>query len=393
MHGVYYRSGRRQATTVFRLWLKLCLALVLALAFQHRSLAAGLQVIETTGRAVIQHQDALDEARRLALEDALYLAALQGGARIDGFSSVTTDTMINDHFVVRPTSAILDYSIINEVIDDQHFAITISAAVGRLPEPSCNERRIIHLTTLAPVISVSPDTPAWLNLAAKTLLGSLDETLDAHPGISLRRAPTRSLASLQRQQKTDPQYDYLQLTRGSLHFKQGEMLIEPRLQLAIRRHRQGIITSVYLEAMLDLAILDAASHQQISAHQTRMTIKIGQESLFRSMDILASPTRQLILRQLHNSLPAEIDALATELRCRKLTGKLQLADGRLLVELGEGHGIALNSLAVAVGTNTPYTILRVSNSGAARLELEPLDPNRDLAEIAGKSVEFMENGQ
>ena len=48
-----------------------------------------LQIITATGRAVISHSDALNEAKNSALEDALYLAALSGGAKIDGFSSVS----------------------------------------------------------------------------------------------------------------------------------------------------------------------------------------------------------------------------------------------------------------------------------------------------------------
>ena len=63
----------------------------------------------------------------MALEDALYLAA-QGGARIDGFSAVMTDSSLEDHFVIRPASRILDYTITNEVIDDLHYQVSIRAA-------------------------------------------------------------------------------------------------------------------------------------------------------------------------------------------------------------------------------------------------------------------------
>ena len=73
-----------------------------------------LQMITATGRAVITHIDALHEAKNIALEDALYLAALSGGAKIDGFSSVQADTSLDDYFVVRPSSGIIDYNIIDD---------------------------------------------------------------------------------------------------------------------------------------------------------------------------------------------------------------------------------------------------------------------------------------
>ena len=89
-----------------------------------------LRMITATGRAVISHSDALSEAKNAALEDALYLAALSGGAKIDGFSSIQADTSLDDHFVVRPSSEILDYNIIDEMHDDLHYQVTIQAAVG-----------------------------------------------------------------------------------------------------------------------------------------------------------------------------------------------------------------------------------------------------------------------
>ena len=44
--------------------------------------------VEATGRAVILDNN-IEKARRLALEDALYLASLKGGAFVDGFSSIS----------------------------------------------------------------------------------------------------------------------------------------------------------------------------------------------------------------------------------------------------------------------------------------------------------------
>ena len=69
--------------------------------------AQGLRMVMATGRAVINDQAAIHEAKNTALEDALYLAALRGGAKINGFSSVQADTSLDDHFVVRPSSEIL----------------------------------------------------------------------------------------------------------------------------------------------------------------------------------------------------------------------------------------------------------------------------------------------
>ena len=56
----------------------------------------------------------ISEKPNLALEDALYLASLKGGAKVEGFSSVSKNTIINDQSIIRPTSSILDFKIIEE---------------------------------------------------------------------------------------------------------------------------------------------------------------------------------------------------------------------------------------------------------------------------------------
>ena len=114
-----------------------------------------LQMITATGRAVISHSDALNEAKNMALEDALYLAALSGGAKIDGFSSIQADTALDDHFVVRPSSKILDYNIIDEMHDDQHYQVTVQAAVGTVEREGCQNRMVGHISMFAPSYSIN----------------------------------------------------------------------------------------------------------------------------------------------------------------------------------------------------------------------------------------------
>ena len=49
---------------------------------------------EVTGRSVILDNN-IEKARRLALEDALYLSSLKGGAFVEGFSSVSKLSLIH----------------------------------------------------------------------------------------------------------------------------------------------------------------------------------------------------------------------------------------------------------------------------------------------------------
>ena len=65
----------------------------------------------------------IDISRRRALEDALY-AALNGGAKINGYSAVSTDTSIQENLVIQPA---VKYSIIqlSQKSDDTHFIVKL----------------------------------------------------------------------------------------------------------------------------------------------------------------------------------------------------------------------------------------------------------------------------
>ena len=63
---------------------------------------------------------------------------------------------------------------------------------------------------------------------------------------------------------------------------------------------------------------------------------------------------------------------------------------QLLAQIGYNQGIKTNMLAVTSGKHTPWTMLRVVSVSANASILEPLDKARELSELDGKTVEFME---
>ena len=84
------------------------------------------KAIISEGRAVII--DGNEEiAKKRALDDALYLASLQAGAKIDGYSTVDTNTSLKENLLVRPSSSIKDFVILDESKDETHYKVKIKA--------------------------------------------------------------------------------------------------------------------------------------------------------------------------------------------------------------------------------------------------------------------------
>ena len=78
------------------------------------------------------------------------------------------------------------------------------------------------------------------------------------------------------------------------------------------------------------------------------------------------------------------------LGCQSLKDTLFLNSEQLLAQIGYNQGIKTNMLAVTSGKHTPWTMLRVVSVSANASVLEPLDKARELSELDGKTVEFME---
>ena len=77
--------------------------------------------VEATGRAVLVDGN-IDISRKRALEDALYIAALKGGANVNGFSSIGKNTVINDQAIVTAASRVIDFKIVKEIQEKEEVS-------------------------------------------------------------------------------------------------------------------------------------------------------------------------------------------------------------------------------------------------------------------------------
>ena len=83
-------------------------------------------------------------------------------------------------------------------------------------------------------------------------------------------------------------------------------------------------------------------------------------------------------------------ALAQTMLCLPLSATMTQRDGGLFVTIGARQGIGPNHLAVVSGDTSPWTILRVTKSDADGATLMPLNRQRNLAELNGQTVTFLE---
>ncbi len=363
--------------------------MLLVTCIANASPSNSFQFTTATGRAAITSNVPAELARMRALQDALYLAALQGGANINGFSAVSTDTSVQDHFVVRPSSKIIDYTILSEEKSDSQIEVSIRAAVGNLPETKCNRTRPLNMTLYRPDTYIDMNVPAWIEIYHSKLFNELTYMLDSDPLIKISNAMNVPL-SPQKLKTIDEKFDYASVLSPQIRVRPGDFAIIPSLYVSAEDRTTRFLTSRQIEIKLGLKVFSGANYDLIGEFKRSTLFENDTIALFQNLADLDKPTREDLIKVMTGLIEPLTSEMITTLGCQSLNDTLYLDAQRLTAQLGSNQGVTPNMLAITSGKHSPWTVLRVVSVSSNSSILEPLDKARELSELDGKVVEFME---
>ena len=363
--------------------------MLLVTCIANASPSNSFQFTTATGRAAITSNVPAELARMRALQDALYLAALQGGANINGFSAVSTDTSVQDHFVVRPSSKIIDYTILSEEKSDSQIEVSIRAAVGNLPETKCNRTRPLNMTIYRPDTYIDMNVPAWIEIYHSKLFNELTYMLDRDPLIKISNAMNVPL-SPKKLKTIDEKFDYASVLSPQIRVRPGDFAIIPTLYVSAEDRTTRFLTSRQIEIKLGLKVFSGANYDLIGEFKRSTLFENDTIALFQNLADLDKPTREDLIEVMIGLIEPLTSEMITTLGCQSLNDTLYLDAQRLTAQLGSNQGVTPNMLAITSGKHSPWTVLRVVSVSSNSSILEPLDKARELSELDGKVVEFME---
>jgi hypothetical protein len=358
------------------------------LAGTHALAGDDLRMVSATGRAVIIDKANVHEAKNIALEDALYLAALKGGAKIDGFSSVQADTSLDDHFVVRPSSEILDYRITNEIKDDLHYEVTVEAAVGKILERACHNRAIGHLTMFAPTMSMTRSVPGWLSTMPSTMMVDLYRQLENTTNLKLYNEAATVLDT--DKVKRDARYDYNSLMNGQPSIRDGDFSFETNIAFESFSADFAFVQSQYLRAIITTSLYAGSRLTPLGQIRDEIKLKLGERSPSLLISKLSTARRDEVKTTLLSGLQSHAKAIASATLCLPLQALIKFENDKLRVDLGMRQGIQVNRLAMVSGVGSKWSVLRVIEAGDGYSILEPLSRQRKSVDLNGKFATFLE---
>ena len=217
--------------------------LLIAQEINHKS-------IISQGRAVII--DGNEEIAKRALDDALYLASLQAGAKIDGYSSVDTNTSLKENLLVRPSSSIKDFVILEESKNETHYTVKIKAILVSINDVlNCSVRKKINLSYFRPNFIVSSKLPANMQKLPFLISQKIFENLASFDDLVLKDATNFNFNS-EKFSALPVSLDYEALVEGkSSSLKNGEFGLHTLIQL---KASKGTLTRFINKADVTLTL-------------------------------------------------------------------------------------------------------------------------------------------
>lgn len=355
---------------------------IIAAAFIGKGNAATSAWVEVTGHAAIAGEADRDSARRRALADALFNAALAGGADVRGHTAISSAVVTSDLTIVRAMGRVLEHKIVAQTETGGLWAVSIRARVGLGGDPFCASPHRLVVSAYAPRIEVAPQAPAWTAALAQSIATELTEQLARHPATEIFRITDQQIP---KGQLGSEAMDYSALTKGSIRLQPGELGFTVHLRLAPMRDARG--PGVALDADMQLH----SANGEVSRQTFQREATLSKPAILGRLAELTQRDRITMTKALTKGLKDSFTRLLDAKACDPITARLAAAEkGSLSVPIGRRHGLSRATIAFTADRDSTTTLLEIVELSADRAILRPLDPGLSTAALAGRPVRFVE---
>lgn len=351
------------------------------------------KAIISEGRAVIVDGNEV-VAKKRALDDALYLASLQGGAKIDGYSTVDTNTSLNENLLIRPSSSIKDFVILEESKDETHYSVKIKAILVSLNSLlDCSARSNINLSYFKPNFVVSSKLPAQLQNLPLLISQKIFENLTRFDQISLKDS-TNFDFNPKKFSALPVSLDYEAIVEGkSGSLKSGEFGIHTLIEV---KRSKGTMTRFLNKADIALTInlFEGTNFNVIDTLNYNFSVLLGIETGYQHMDGFYKIPYDKIAEVVQDSISKMQFRVKDRLKCYPLEARAELVKDVLTIPLGVNQGVQIGKVGFASNSNPNHSmrdwiVVTVKDSSGDFSVLEILNPSNKKEDINGKLIRFM----
>ncbi len=348
--------------------------------------------VEATGRSILLPKN-IETSRKRALEDALYVAALKGGANVNGFSAISSNTIINDQSVINATNRVIDFKILSENQDKEFLNIKISAIVGdELSKSNCKNKPL-NISMLKGSYKFDSNVPSKLGRYTPIWYNQLYENVSAIPNVNISHYKNISLEQII-QSSINPSFDYKALTKNLPEIQAGDYSLVPKLFITKINQDNNFLN--YL-LRVTYNIYKGNNLKLHSSKSYDIKLKYQYNSKFQFISNISTSNIESIDKKVRNHLVMATTTFLKEISCLPLEGKLTVNDGKLIVDLGSKQGIKQKQIGLVKGIkiknsmlNNSTVIVHTNDIFENYSTLLPLNDNVKLTTMKNLIVKFVE---
>ena len=361
-----------------------------ALAAQNDS---NFRNVEATGRAILI-EGKIDVSRKRALEDALYIAALKGGANINGFSAIGSNTIINDQAIVSAANRVIDFKIIKETQEKEFLSIKIAAIVGGdLSSKNCKVRPI-NISLFKGTFNVGSDVPSILSRKMSLWFNHSYDIISKTSNVNVIDYRNKLIDAVIKS-NINSSFDYHALTEGVPFIQSGDYSLVPNLTLTKNNFEENNFSNYLFQ--ISFKIYKGSDFTLLPLKTYNFPIKYNLNSKFKFLKNISTLNINSVDEMIKKQLVKVTKSIFQDLHCRPLEGKLSLINGELKVDIGSKQGLKSKQIGIVRGLkiknsmlNNSSVILHAEYIGKNNSKLLPLNDNIKLETLDNLIVEFVE---
>jgi hypothetical protein len=344
--------------------------------------SANITQISATGRAAIS-EDMTQKARRHALEDALYMAALKAGADISGTAVTSQGVLVRDVIKLDTEGRLVDFTIVGEKNTGSHYEVKLNAFFAQKSNEYCPEPRYPSVTMLAPNIQISETVDfRYADFAELIALQFKDSFESAYAG-TIIGYPTIKLKNIKGKESKNLLFDYNSIQGGNLSSASvdGDYLINTSINMRMDGRR--------IENQLLVSVLKQSDFTPLLTLEQKFVSNLPLKTPLRAINVLWPKwlnIEQNKITQLSNTL----DKAFNDIACQQLEAKIMLVSNKLKLGIGSNAGVKNGSLAYVIQGRESWTLLEVASVTAGSATLKPINDVQNIKRLANQKIRFIE---
>ena len=351
---------------------------------------------EVTGRAVILDND-IEKARRLALEDALYLSSLKGGAFVDGFSSISKNTIVNDQSIIKSDSKILDFKILSEKKNKDHYEIKLLAIIGSKNNSFECKEKPINISIFKPQIIYHHSLPSFITRSMYEWNNFFIDNMSRHNQISLKKYDSLELNEII-ESSNNVEFDYTSNVNGIPAIEEGDYLVAPVFKVEPFNHyKQAENPYDLAKYSIELNFFSGPNYNFFKTFVIKKVFQNRYSSNFQLISVLSSKTKEEVSSDVISEISNGTNEMIKKFNCLPIEASLKLINNDLYIDLGEKHGLRNRQIGIikknyqsGFKSNLETTVLFISEINANRSKLVPLNDKIKISELNNMKVQFIE---